>query len=98
MTPSRGIGANIALRDAALLADQLNTAGVDKPALLGAIHAYEADMQTYGFEAVRSSMEALQAALRFDSPFAIAMARIVLRTINAVPPLKRKIFVGFGDA
>jgi 2-polyprenyl-6-methoxyphenol hydroxylase-like FAD-dependent oxidoreductase len=98
MTPSRGIGANTALRDAALLTEQLNTAGADEPALLGAIHAYETDMQTYGFEAVRSSMQALQAALRFDSPFAVATARIVLRTINAVPPLKRKIFAGFGDA
>jgi 2-polyprenyl-6-methoxyphenol hydroxylase-like FAD-dependent oxidoreductase len=98
MTPSRGIGANTALRDAALLTEQLNTAGLDEPALLGAIHAYEKDMQTYGFEAVRSSMQALQVALRFDSPFAVAAARIVLRTINAAPPLKRKIFAGFGDA
>jgi 2-polyprenyl-6-methoxyphenol hydroxylase-like FAD-dependent oxidoreductase len=98
MTPSRGIGANTALRDAAQLADRLNTAGADQPALLGAIQAYETDMQTYGFEAVRSSMRALQAALRFDSPFAVALARTVLRSINAVPPLKRKIFAGFGDA
>jgi 2-polyprenyl-6-methoxyphenol hydroxylase-like FAD-dependent oxidoreductase len=89
MTPSRGIGANTALRDAALLTDQLNTAGLDEPALLGAIHAYETDMQTYGFEAVRSSMQALQAALRFGSPFAVATAaRMIARARGAwVEPL-----------
>jgi 2-polyprenyl-6-methoxyphenol hydroxylase-like FAD-dependent oxidoreductase len=58
MPPTRGIGGNTALRDASLLVSQLIAArGGEKP-LLQAIHDYEAEMITYGFAAVRDSIQA----------------------------------------
>lgn len=55
MVPA-GIGAAVALRDAALLARRLIEAGAD---LIPAIHAYEAEMLVYGFEAVAASQRPL---------------------------------------
>lgn len=51
-----GIGAAVALRDAALLARRLTEAGAD---IVPAIHAYEAEMLVYGFEAVAASQRPL---------------------------------------
>ncbi|MEQ4715041.1 hypothetical protein [Nonomuraea sp. B19D2] len=51
MTPARGIDADTALRDAALLTRHL--AAADRP-LLEAIGAYESEMISYGFAAVRA--------------------------------------------
>lgn len=83
MTPMRGIGANIALRDAQVLARELTTGG--------GISAYEAQMYEYGFAAVRDS---LQAARRFVGGGRVSrtMFRTVLRTASAVPALKRAMF------
>lgn len=58
MTPCRGIGANTALRDAALLARNLISAaavGADRTAAIG---DYERQMTDYGFRAVRASLRA----------------------------------------
>ncbi|MFC0843819.1 FAD-dependent oxidoreductase [Streptomyces noboritoensis] len=54
MSPAVGVGANTALRDALTLATQLGKAarGAD---LVSSLHAYEADMTAYGFDAVRTS-------------------------------------------
>jgi 2-polyprenyl-6-methoxyphenol hydroxylase-like FAD-dependent oxidoreductase len=52
MVPA-GIGAAVALRDAALLCDQV-TQHTDS--LLDAVHAYEAEMLVYGFDAVARSL------------------------------------------
>ncbi|MFG2847151.1 FAD-dependent oxidoreductase [Kitasatospora sp. NPDC048296] len=56
MSPAIGVGANTALRDARVLANRLVEAagGAD---LLAALHAYEAEMVEYGFDAVRESAE-----------------------------------------
>jgi 2-polyprenyl-6-methoxyphenol hydroxylase-like FAD-dependent oxidoreductase len=59
MTPYRGIGANVALRDASLLCRNLVDAHLGEKPLLEAIHDYEVEMVGYGFDAVRSSMRAL---------------------------------------
>ncbi|HEX7307074.1 NAD(P)/FAD-dependent oxidoreductase [Lentzea sp.] len=85
MTPMRGIGANVALRDAQLLARKLTESGVD------GISDYEAEMYDYGFAAVRDS---LRAARQFaeGSPFSRTLFRTVLRTASAVPALKRAMF------
>jgi 2-polyprenyl-6-methoxyphenol hydroxylase-like FAD-dependent oxidoreductase len=85
MTPMRGIGANVALRDAQLLARKLAESGID------GISAYEAEMYDYGFAAVRDS---LRAAKQFaeGSPFSRTLFRTVLRTAAAVPALKRAMF------
>jgi salicylate hydroxylase len=59
MTPAQGIGGNTALRDASLLCQQLITVQEGEQRLLQAIHAYEAEMVTYGFAAVRASRRSL---------------------------------------
>ncbi|NGY65404.1 FAD-dependent monooxygenase [Lentzea sp. NEAU-D13] len=84
MTPMRGIGANIALRDAQLLARCITEGG-------DAIARYEAEMYDYGFAAVRDS---LRAARQFAerSPVSRTLFRTVLRTAAAVPALKRAMF------
>ncbi len=58
MPPTRGIGGNTALRDASLLVSQLIAARDGETPLLQAIHGYEAEMITYGFAAVRDSIQA----------------------------------------
>jgi len=97
MTPYRGIGANIALRDAALLCRNLAAAHRGEKPLLAAIHDYETEMVEYGFAAVRSSKKAMEQAVS-DNRFALAMAKVMFRTMNAMPPIKRLAFRNMGDA
>jgi len=59
MPPTRGIGGNTALRDASLLCAKLTDASRGEVPLLRAVHAYEAEMRTYGFKAVRDSLQAM---------------------------------------
>ncbi|RAS61099.1 2-polyprenyl-6-methoxyphenol hydroxylase-like FAD-dependent oxidoreductase [Lentzea atacamensis] len=89
MTPMRGVGANIALRDAQLLARCIAEGG-------DAIARYEQEMYDYGFAAVRDS---LRAAKQFadGSPVVRTIFKTVLRTASAVPALKRVMFAGQGD-
>jgi 2-polyprenyl-6-methoxyphenol hydroxylase-like FAD-dependent oxidoreductase len=54
MTPYRGIGANVALKDAMRLCDALTAASRGQRLVLEAIHDYEAGMIDYGFRAVRT--------------------------------------------
>lgn len=56
MSPAIGVGANTALRDARVLTARLTEAdgGGD---LLATVHAYEAEMVEYGYDAVRESAE-----------------------------------------
>lgn len=65
MTPYRGIGGNIALRDAALLCSQLEQAAAGRKPLLEAIHDYEAAMRQYAFAAVNESLRAMR---QFNGP------------------------------
>ncbi|ANZ38742.1 hypothetical protein BBK82_24440 [Lentzea guizhouensis] len=89
MTPMRGVGANVALRDAQLLTRELAQGG-DPVAAIG---RYEAEMYDYGFAAVRDS---LRAARQFadGGPVARTVFKTVLRTASAVPALKRAMFAG----
>ena len=57
MTPSLGRGANVALRDAALLGQELLKVVRDEKALPSALHDYETEMTAYGFNVVRQSAE-----------------------------------------
>ncbi|RLK26088.1 2-polyprenyl-6-methoxyphenol hydroxylase-like FAD-dependent oxidoreductase [Micromonospora sp. M71_S20] len=56
MTPGRGVGANTALRDAALLCRQLRLAATGDKTLLQAVADYEAAMVPYGFARVADSL------------------------------------------
>ena len=83
MTPMAGIGANTALRDADLLRRNLIAASPDVTA---AVADYERRMLDYGFAAVARSLR--------NTRFATSghrVARGVLRAVNLVPPLKRRM-------
>ncbi|WP_228000993.1 FAD-dependent oxidoreductase [Nocardia australiensis] len=96
MTPFRGIGANVALRDARLLCEKLVAADRGARPLLAAIHDYEAQMIDYGFKAVRDSATAANQAVS-DSRAGRTIGRMVFRVAEAVPSLKRKMFSDFGS-
>jgi salicylate hydroxylase len=86
MTPMAGIGANTALRDADLLRRCL---------LTGDLHSYEEQMRAYGFAAVARSLRNARMGAAANRPARLAF-RTLLRTVNAVPPLKRKFAAGLG--
>jgi salicylate hydroxylase len=96
MTPYRGIGANIALKDAVRLRDALVAAQHGEQPLIAAIHGYEAAMLDYGFKAVRNSLKAMQQTTG-QGPIAMALSRAVLRAIDLTPPLKRAMARGLGE-
>lgn len=90
MTPYRGIGANVALRDAALLCAKLVEAQRSGAGVAGKIGEYEAEMRRYGFEAVAESRKALEQGV---SPrklgFKVGMS--VLRVASKIPAVHRRI-------
>jgi 2-polyprenyl-6-methoxyphenol hydroxylase-like FAD-dependent oxidoreductase len=92
MTPYRGIGANIALRDAALLCWELIRAAHGEVSLLDAIREYERSMIRYGFDAVRGSLEAMKASLN-SGALGRTASRAVLRIVDRIPRLKRWFFL-----
>lgn len=57
MPPFRGIGGNVAMRDAELLHHKLIDVAVNRVPLLQAIAEYENSMRQYGFEAVKQSIQ-----------------------------------------
>ncbi len=56
MTPTLGRGANLAMRDAALLGRQLKAVAAEGKPLQEALATYEEELLRYGFEAVRESV------------------------------------------
>jgi 2-polyprenyl-6-methoxyphenol hydroxylase-like FAD-dependent oxidoreductase len=96
MTPYRGIGANTALRDAALLCANLEDAARGGCAIEAAINDYERQMREYGFAAVRTSLQALQQSVG-DKGIGFRLAKLFFRAANVTPPLKRLVFANFGE-
>jgi salicylate hydroxylase len=96
MTPYQGIGANVALRDAANLVGALAAADRGERPLLDAIGGYEAQMVDYGFRAVQRSLDAMHRSIA-DNPLKLMMSRVVLRLIDRVAPLKRRITRAAGN-
>ncbi|MCP3804769.1 FAD-dependent monooxygenase [Allokutzneria sp. A3M-2-11 16] len=92
MTPFRGVGANIALRDAQLLCRKLIEA--ERP-LVERIAEYEAEMTEYGFAAVRASLTAAKQAVSGGRAARLA-GRAAFRVLDAVPALKRRAFADIG--
>jgi salicylate hydroxylase len=90
MTPMAGIGANTALRDADLLRRSLLADD-----LLPAVHSYEEQMRVYGFAAVAKSLRNARMGASANRPARLAF-RTTLRTVSAIPPLKRKFAAGLG--
>jgi 2-polyprenyl-6-methoxyphenol hydroxylase-like FAD-dependent oxidoreductase len=96
MTPYRGIGANVALKDAMRLTRALTAADRGERPVLEAIHDYETAMVDYGFRAVRTSLRAMNQAI-VDSAVKSAVSRTFLRIVNRVLPLKRMLFSRMGE-
>jgi 2-polyprenyl-6-methoxyphenol hydroxylase-like FAD-dependent oxidoreductase len=96
MTPYRGIGANVAIKDAARLKRALLAAHRGERDLLEAIHDYEVGMRDYGFRAVRNSLKAMHQTVT-DSPPALMLSRLTMRAIDALPPVKRLMASRLGE-
>lgn len=106
MTPGRGLGANTALRDAALLCRELVAAAAGKQSLYEAVAAYEAQMIPYGFARVADSLR--NSGTNGDDPLyrpvigrlALMAARGYFGLNHRVPPMRRRfireIFQGRG--
>jgi salicylate hydroxylase len=79
MPPTMGAGANLALRDACLLADRLEQArdGNSTDAVLRAIGAYEHEMRDYDFPMLRQSTTQEGAASGFTPMGLARLARMV---------------------
>lgn len=95
MTPMAGIGANTALRDAELLSRRLADVAASRSALLPALHDYERQMLDYGFAAVKQSLRNARQA-GSGSRLGRAAVRTMMRTVGAVPPLRRRMAAQLG--
>ncbi|HEV7979478.1 NAD(P)/FAD-dependent oxidoreductase [Amycolatopsis sp.] len=95
MTPFRGVGANIALRDADLLRRNLIAASRGECSYAEAIADYEREMRGYGFAAVKAAERAADQFVSGNRAGRI-MFKGLLRFFSAVPPLKRKVFSDHG--
>jgi 2-polyprenyl-6-methoxyphenol hydroxylase-like FAD-dependent oxidoreductase len=91
MPPVMGLGANIALRDAAELSAALAAAHRGDIGLVPAIAQYETRMREYGFGAVREATRYTGLAISGNRLARHGM-RGWLRLCQALPPAKRKTF------
>jgi 2-polyprenyl-6-methoxyphenol hydroxylase-like FAD-dependent oxidoreductase len=91
MTPYRGVGGNIALKDAALLSSQLLQAHRGEKPLLHAIAEYEASMREYAFSAVADSLKAMMQFTGEKKNPAFSIFKTGMRVVNAMPKLKDKL-------
>ncbi|MGY4817289.1 FAD-dependent oxidoreductase [Pseudomonas chlororaphis subsp. piscium] len=95
MTPGRGVGANTALRDAALLAARLAEAEQGRLSTHDAVAGYEAQMRGYGFQAVTESRRHQDERDALHRPvvgrMVLGAMRTGLRLVNNVPLLKRRL-------
>jgi len=95
MTPGRGVGANTALRDAVNLCRALIDVRDGRRELIPAVNEYEAKMIEYGFDAVIKSRAQMTSADPVHKPVvgrvALAGMRTAMRTVNHLPPVKRRM-------
>jgi 2-polyprenyl-6-methoxyphenol hydroxylase-like FAD-dependent oxidoreductase len=98
MTPGRGVGANTALRYAALLCRNLIAVHEGRLALLAAVRDYETQMRDYAYAAVEKSREQMDGKELIHKPL---IGRVVLkgmragmRLTNHLPPVKRRMTEG----
>jgi 2-polyprenyl-6-methoxyphenol hydroxylase-like FAD-dependent oxidoreductase len=93
MTPMAGIGANTALRDAAVLRRALVEIGAGRRSPTGAIADYEEQMRSYANRALGLSTRNARTAAA-DARLPRLAFRTMLRVAEAVPPIKRGMFPG----
>jgi 2-polyprenyl-6-methoxyphenol hydroxylase-like FAD-dependent oxidoreductase len=92
MPPYRGVGANSALWDAALLRETIAAQNQDRP-LVEHLAAYERRMIKHGFRAVRASL-ATMAQFHSENLFRRTLTKAFLRTLDHAPPLQAMIMAG----
>ncbi|WP_320064142.1 NAD(P)/FAD-dependent oxidoreductase [Micromonospora sp. RTGN7] len=101
MTPGRGVGANTALRDAALLCRQIRLAAAGDKPLVQAVADYEAEMIPYGFARVADSLRS-SGTSGGDAMYRPVIGRLALLgarshfgVTSRVPALRRKFVDDF---
>jgi 2-polyprenyl-6-methoxyphenol hydroxylase-like FAD-dependent oxidoreductase len=92
MTPFRGMGANMALRDAAALREALVSIARGSEERTAALSRYEREMIEQGFTAVNASLTEMR-RLHAHSRAKRFLSRLVYRTVDIVKPLQ-KLFRG----
>jgi 2-polyprenyl-6-methoxyphenol hydroxylase-like FAD-dependent oxidoreductase len=90
MTPYRGVGANTALRDAAVLRDALRDVHNGRRDLIGALSAYEEEMIKYGFAAVRASLAQME-RLHTRSLTKRFGTKVLFRILDLSPALRKRV-------
>ncbi|MBV8224596.1 MAG: FAD-dependent monooxygenase [Verrucomicrobia bacterium] len=88
MTPFRGMGANVALRDAAALRRALVEVVHGESPLLDSLAEYERQMIEYGFRAVRMSLGNMRRV--HSEGIARELNKMIFRLIDFVPALKKR--------
>jgi 2-polyprenyl-6-methoxyphenol hydroxylase-like FAD-dependent oxidoreductase len=92
MTPGRGVGANTALEDAALLSKRLIDVRNGRRELIEAIHSYEGEMLEYSRHVVLESRKQMDARDVLHKPVigrvVLALTRTMMRVVNHLPLLK----------
>jgi 2-polyprenyl-6-methoxyphenol hydroxylase-like FAD-dependent oxidoreductase len=96
MTPYRGVGANVAIKDAVRLKRALTAAQRGERDLMEAIRTYEDGMRDYGFRAVQNSLRAMHQTVTDNVP-GLLTSRLLFRTINKLQPLKRAMARRLGE-
>lgn len=101
MTPGRGVGANTALRDAALLVEELRQVAAGDKTLLAGVADYEAAMLPYGYARVADSLS--RNGTNGDDPLyrpvvgrlALLGARGYFGVTSRIPRLRRRFVDDF---
>ena len=96
MTPFRGIGANVALKDAVRLRDAIVAGESGERPLIDAIQGYETEMLRYGFKAVKNSLRAMEQTVG-ENEVARTLTRAAFCVIDRLPQVKRWMFRRMGD-
>jgi 2-polyprenyl-6-methoxyphenol hydroxylase-like FAD-dependent oxidoreductase len=92
MTPFRGMGANMALRDTAALREALVSIAEGRAEQATALAAYEREMIEQGFAAVNASLAEMR-RLHARSPASRFLSKSLYRTVDVMQPLQ-KLFRG----
>lgn len=89
MPPTRGIGGNIALKDAGLLCQKLTEVTQQGKPFAQALDEYVAEMLQYSFKAVKASKQVLNLIV-MENPFGRNATKFTLRLVGFLSWLKNR--------